>query len=127
MNACVSMTGILLIARHTAVACANVWISSGVRIPVGATKAEDSLSMIAESIYARKPVLSCAPKHVVTNANDHAALMRYEQAHLIQRMRLDESLDRCVDLFSHFAGTNHLEDFPDVPAKIRAALLPFLK
>ncbi len=88
---------------------------------------EDSLSMIAESIYARKPVLSCAPKHVVTNANDHAALMRYEQAHLIQRIRLDESLDGRVDLFSHFAGTNHLEDFPDVPAKIRAAILPFLK
>jgi uncharacterized protein len=87
---------------------------------------EDSLTMIAESIYARKPVVTCAPHHVVTNANDQAALMRYEQAHLIQRMKLDECVHENIDIFSARAGVNS-QAFPDVPAMIRAAILPFLK
>lgn len=88
---------------------------------------EDSLTMVAESIYSRRPVLTCAPKNVVTNANDKAALMSYESDHLIRRMTLDESAIGIMNIFSARAGIHNPQSFPDIPAMIRAAIQPFLK
>ena len=88
---------------------------------------EDSLTMIAESIYSRRPVLTCAPQNVSTNANDKAALMSYESAHLIRRMTLDESVIGDINLFSVQTSINNPQQFPDIPAMIRAAIHPFLK
>lgn len=87
---------------------------------------EDSLSMVAESIYARRPVLTCAPKNVVTNANDSAALTSYESAGLIRRMTLEETVIDKISTSSFQTKINQTQKFPDIPAMIRAAIQPFL-
>lgn len=81
---------------------------------------EDSLTMVAESIYSRRPVYTLSPAEAAPNDNDGEALGAYAEARLIRRVRLAEALE--VDWPSP-AGD---EAFPDVPALIRAALQPCL-
>jgi hypothetical protein len=87
---------------------------------------EDSLTMIAESIYSRRPVFTFAPQNVQTNANDHAALMSYESAHLIRRIASDVLATDVINAFSSNTAMSQPQDFPDIPAMIRAAIKPFL-
>lgn len=88
---------------------------------------EDSLSMVAESIYSQRSVLTYAPQNVVTNANDSAALTSYESAGLIRRMTLEESALDKMSTSSFQNEINQAQNFPDIPAMIRAAIQPFLK
>ena len=46
---------------------------------------EDSLSMVAESLYSGRPVLSVAPAVAQPNANDGAALQGYVERGLLAR------------------------------------------
>src|SRR5690606_25700289 len=46
---------------------------------------EDSLSMVAESLYSGRPVLSVAPAIAEPNANDGAALRGYVERGLLAR------------------------------------------
>lgn len=81
---------------------------------------EDSLTMVAESIYARRQVFTLVPKRAVPNDNDRQALESYAEAGLIQRVRLGAS-DLAIKVISERALI-----FPDVPQLIRAALQPYL-
>lgn len=81
---------------------------------------EDSLTMVAESIYARRQVFTLVPKRAVPNDNDGQALESYAKAGLIQRVRLGAS-----DLATKVRPERALI-FPDVPQLIRAALQPYL-
>lgn len=81
---------------------------------------EDSLTMVAESIYARRQVFTVAPKRAAPNDNDGRALTSYAEAGLIQRVRLEASnlAIKC--------RPEHTRAFPDVPQLIRAALQTYL-
>lgn len=81
---------------------------------------EDSLTMVAESIYARRHVFTLVPKHAVPNSNDDQALAGYAEAGLIERIRLGAS---SLIIKSRPERTRA---FPDVPQLIRAALQPYL-
>lgn len=81
---------------------------------------EDSLTMVAESIYSRRPVVTLSPADAAPNDNDGEALAAYAQAGLIRRIRLADAEGR--DGALPVGG----DAFPDVPALIRAALQPCL-
>lgn len=81
---------------------------------------EDSLTMVAESIYARREVLTLVPQQAAANDNDGRALTAYAESGLIQRISLADAT----------AGTpvvtTPAKIFPDVPELIRCALQPYL-
>ena len=79
---------------------------------------EDSLTMVAESIYSGRPVISVAPATAAPNANDGAALDAYVERGL---------LARCPVAGLASAGLPPANrNLPDVQAEIAAALLPLL-
>lgn len=80
---------------------------------------EDSLTMIAESIYSRREVLTWAPEQVAPNTNDAQALANYAADGLIFRGHMRAN----ISLFTREIAMNKC---PDVPALIRAALQPHL-
>lgn len=81
---------------------------------------EDSLTMIAESIYARREVFTLAPQHAAANDNDSRALAAYAESGLIQRIGLAQMTAKIPGV------TVAAKTFPDVPALIRSALQPYL-
>lgn len=88
---------------------------------------EDSLTMVAESIYSRHPVWSCAPANAKLDANDEAALTAYSEAGFIQRIKLGvESTRTVLNVESSLKPLNNAA-FPDIPAMIRKAIEPHLK
>lgn len=80
---------------------------------------EDSLTMIAESIYSRREVLTWAPEQVAPNTNDAQALANYAADGLIFRSHMGAE----INLLARDAKIAHC---PDVPGMIRAALQPHL-
>ncbi len=81
---------------------------------------EDSLTMVAEAIYARRPVFVLSPQVAAANANDASALASYADHGLIRRVRLGEpGWDGVIPSATPVT-------IPDVPAMIRQALAPHL-
>jgi hypothetical protein len=80
---------------------------------------EDSLTMIAESIYSRREVLTWAPEQVAPNTNDAQALANYAADGLIFRGHMGAEINLLA------RGTK-IAQCPDVPGMIRAALKPHL-
>lgn len=85
----------------------------------GIVATEDSLTMVAESIYSARPVLSVAPAVAQPNANDGAALQAYEARGLLARCRI-------ADLPAAMLPAR-LQALPDVQAEIADVLMPLLE
>jgi len=81
---------------------------------------EDSLTMVAESIYARRQVFTLIPLSAAPNDNDGRALAAYAQCGLIQRISLEQPRQAMP------VGSESAKGFPDVPLLIRSALEPHL-
>lgn len=81
---------------------------------------EDSLTMVAESIYARRHVFTLVPRRATPNDNDGRALDAYAEAGLIQRIQL------AAPSLATQARPEQALLFPDVPKLIRAAVQPHL-
>lgn len=81
---------------------------------------EDSLTMVAESIYARRQVFTLMPRSAAPNDNDGRALAAYAQGGLIQRISLAQPRQAMP------LGSESVNGFPDVPLLIRSALEPHL-
>lgn len=79
---------------------------------------EDSLSMVAESLYSGRPVISVAPTTAQPNANDGAALQGYVERGLLARSPI-ASLGDAV--FPARTAT-----LPDVQGEIAAVVLALL-
>lgn len=85
----------------------------------GVVVTEDSLTMVAESIYSGRPSVAVRPAEANANANDEGALQAYAHRSLLQRCLV-------TDLGSiKLPGESH--SVPDVPAEIAAVLLPLLE
>lgn len=80
---------------------------------------EDSLSMVAESIYSGRPVLSVSPAVAQANANDSAALRGYVERGLLARSAIPDLAGAVL------AQRN--TPLPDVQAEIADALLRLLE
>jgi mitochondrial fission protein ELM1 len=81
---------------------------------------EESLTMVAESIYARRQVYTLMPRSAAPNDNDGRALAAYAEAGLIQRIPLAQPTQAIP------GGPELVSGFPDVPQLIRSALEPYL-
>lgn len=81
---------------------------------------EESLTMVAESIYARRQVYTLMPRSAAPNDNDGRALAAYAEAGLIQRIPLEQPTQAIP------GGPELVSGFPDVPQLIRSALEPYL-
>ncbi len=77
---------------------------------------EDSLSMVAESLYSGRPVLSVAPAIAQPNANDGAALRGYVERGLLARSPIAGLADA--------AFPSRTAAIPDVQGEIAAVVLP---
>ncbi|MFU2486573.1 ELM1/GtrOC1 family putative glycosyltransferase [Thauera sp. WH-1] len=80
---------------------------------------EDSLTMVAESIYSGRPVLSVSPATAAPNANDGAALEAYAERGLLARCPIAGLPSAALPPAN--------PSLPDVQAEIAAALLPLLE
>ena len=80
---------------------------------------EDSLSMVAESLYAGRPVLSVAPAIAQPNANDGAALRGYVERGLLSRSPIAGLADA--------AFPSRTAAIPDVQAEIAEVVLLLLE
>ncbi len=80
---------------------------------------EDSLSMVAESLYSGRPVLSVAPAVAQPNANDGAALRGYVERGLLARSPIAGLADA--------AFPSRTAAIPDVQAKIAEVVLSLLE
>lgn len=80
---------------------------------------EDSLSMVAESLYSGRPVLSVAPAVAQPNANDGAALQGYVERGLLARSPIAGLAEAAFP--SRTAPT------PDVQAEIADVVLALLE
>lgn len=80
---------------------------------------EDSLSMVAESLYSGRPVLSVAPAIALPNANDGAALRGYVERGLLARSPIAGLADA--------AFPSRTAAIPDVQAKIAEVVLSLLE
>ena len=80
---------------------------------------EDSLSMVAESLYAGRPVLSIAPAVAQPNANDGAALCGYVERGLLARSPIARLADA--------AFPSRTAAIPDVQAEIAEVVLSLLE
>lgn len=79
---------------------------------------EDSLTMVAESIYSARPVLSVSPPVATPNQNDAAALAAYVERGLLTRC----GVAALADVSFAIAATA----VPDVQAEIADVLMPLL-
>lgn len=79
---------------------------------------EDSLTMVAESIYSARPVIAVSPPVASPNPNDAAALAAYVERRLLMRCGVEALADLSLP-----AGTTTV---PDVQAEIVSVLLPLL-
>ncbi len=77
---------------------------------------EDSLTMVAESIVSRKPVFTLQPRHVRPDHNDAAALNKYHQKGLIQRLKLHSATS------PKFDPTGKI-NLPDIQRQIHQAIM----
>lgn len=84
----------------------------------GVVVTEDSLTMVAESIYSGRPVAAVRPATARPNANDEGALQAYAERGLLQRCGVDGL--RTLSLPARPAA------IPDVTAEIAAVVLPLL-
>jgi len=80
---------------------------------------EDSLSMVAESLYAGRPVLSVAPAIAQPNANDGAALRGYVERGLLARSPIAG--------LAEAAFPSRTAAIPDVQAEIAEIVLSLLE
>ena len=80
---------------------------------------EDSLSMVAESLYAGRPVLSVAPAVAQPNANDGAALRGYVERGLLARSPIAG--------LAEAAFPSRTAAIPDVQAEIAEVVLSLLE
>ena len=80
---------------------------------------EDSLSMVAESLYAGRPVVSVSPVVAQPNANDGAALQAYAERGLLVRQPLAGLAD--------IAFPDCSPPVPDVQAEIADVVLALLE
>jgi uncharacterized protein len=85
---------------------------------VGVVVTEDSLTMVAESIYSARPVIAVFPPAASPNSNDAAALAAYVDRQLLARCSAAALADA-----SFPARATAL---PDVQAEIASVLLPLL-
>jgi len=79
---------------------------------------EDSLTMVAESIYSARPVIAVSPPIATPNQNDAAALSAYVDRGLLTR----SSVAALADVPLAVAATV----LPDVQAEIASVLMPLL-
>lgn len=80
---------------------------------------EDSLSMVAESLYSGRPVISVSPAMAQPNANDGAALQGYAARGLLARCPIDRLSE------ARFPARN--TPIPDVQAEIADTVLALLE
>ncbi len=80
---------------------------------------EDSLSMVAESLYSGRPVLSIAPAIAQPNANDGAALRGYVERGLLARSPIAG--------LAEAAFPSRTAAIPDVQAEIAEVVLSLLE
>jgi hypothetical protein len=80
---------------------------------------EDSLSMVAESIYSGRPVISVSPAIAQANANDGAALQGYAERGLLARGPIAGLAD------ASFPARH--TPIPDVQAEIATVVLSLLE
>ena len=80
---------------------------------------EDSLSMVAESLYSGRPVLSVAPAVAQPNANDGAALRGYVERGLLARSPIAG--------LAEAAFPSRTAPIPDVQAEIADVVLALLE
>lgn len=80
---------------------------------------EDSLSMVAESLYSGRPVLSVAPAVAEPNANDGAALRGYVERGLLARSPIAR--------LAYAAFPSRTAAIPDVQAEIAEVVLSLLE
>ena len=80
---------------------------------------EDSLSMVAESLYSGRPVISVSPAMAQPNANDGAALQGYAARGLLARCPIDRLPE------ARFPARN--TPVPDVQAEIAHTVLSLLE
>ena len=80
---------------------------------------EDSLSMVAESLYSGRPVISVAPAVAQPNANDGAALQGYVERGLLARSPIAGLADA--------AFPSRTAAIPDVQAEIAEVVLSLLE
>ncbi|OPZ02483.1 MAG: hypothetical protein BWZ09_02547 [Alphaproteobacteria bacterium ADurb.BinA305] len=80
---------------------------------------EDSLSMVAESLYSGRPVVSVSPVVAQPNANDGAALQAYAERGLLVRQPLAGLAD--------IAFPDCSTPVPDVQAEIAGVVLALLE
>lgn len=80
---------------------------------------EDSLSMVAESLYSGRPVLSVAPAVAQPNANDGAALQGYVERGLLARCPIAG--------LANAAFPARTAAIPDVQAEIAEVVLSLLE
>ena len=80
---------------------------------------EDSLSMVAESLYSGRPVLSVAPAIAQPNANDGAALRGYVERGLLARSPIAG--------LAAAAFPSRTAAIPDVQAEIAEVVLSLLE
>jgi hypothetical protein len=80
---------------------------------------EDSLSMVAESLYSGRPVISVAPAVAQPNANDGAALLGYVERGLLARSPIAG--------LAEAAFPSRTAAIPDVQAEIAEVVLSLLE
>lgn len=85
----------------------------------GVVVTEDSLTMVAESIYSGRPVIAVSPTMKSPNANDAAALAAYAERGLLARIDME-----CL---GHATLRTSRPDLPDVPGEIADVLLSLLQ
>lgn len=84
----------------------------------GVVVTEDSLTMVAESIYSARPVIAVSPPAATPNRNDAAALTAYVERGLLMRCGVGSLADATLDASA--------PAIPDVQAEIAGVLMPLL-
>ncbi len=84
----------------------------------GVVVTEDSLTMVAESIYSARPVIAVSPPAATPNRNDAAALAAYVERGLLMRCGVGSLADATLDASAPV--------IPDVQAEIAGVLMPLL-
>lgn len=84
----------------------------------GVIVTEDSLTMVAESIYSARPVIAVSPSVATPNHNDAAALAAYVERGLLMRCGVGSLADATLDASAPV--------IPDVQAEIAGVLMPLL-
>lgn len=85
----------------------------------GVVVTEDSLTMVAESIYSGRPVIAVSPAISSPNANDAAALAAYAERGLLERMNTEQ--------LGQATLPSARPSVPDVPGEIADVLLSLLQ